>query len=201
MAVLEKSDDPLAVSRSKIVKAAFNRHHTAYIKVEKSAAILAGDNTNFVQASEGGVNVQAGVGKYISFQTMGNHGPFHMKMIWPLTMLCGPLAMPKDIPFPPFMPMLPTVGPFAAVCGALACWVAEELYGKNDIRTHHARLYTMVHDNFFTRLYRRNGIKWAATLKKHSWLKKIVRPIWDFMSFKGQVISKNYVFVKTGIRS
>ena len=28
----------------------------------------------------------------------------------------------------------------------------EELYGKNDIRTHHARLYTMVHDNFFTRL-------------------------------------------------
>ena len=197
--LLPSDSRPLAVSNSKVIKALFDKHHTAYCKVEKGCATIAGNNLNFFQASEGGVNIQAAPGNFIAFQTMGNHGPFHMKMIWPLTLLAGPLAMPKDIPFPPFMPLLPKVGPFCAVLAGLACWVAEELYGKNDIRTHHARLYTLVHDNFFTRAYRKYGVTWAKTLKKYPFLKKIAKPIWDYMANRGEKVSRDYCFVKTGV--
>lgn len=202
MSTMFSEEKQLPVSQSKIIKAAFNKHHTAYLKVTKKAAYLAGDNFNFVQASEGGVNIQAGVGKAISLQTMGHQGPFHMKMMWPMNLLCGPFSMPQCIPWPPYVHLLPEVGPMVTVFVGLscsACWVAEELYGKNDIRTHHARLYTMVHDNFFNRMYKKNGIKWAAFLKRNNWLKPIIKPIWNFMAFKGEQISNMYAFVKTGI--
>ena len=108
----------MPTSGSVVIKAMFNDHHTGFLRVEKKAAMLAGDKFNFVQASEGGVNIQSGIGKAIALQTMGNHGPFHMKMIWPMTMLSGPLAMPKDIPMPPFMPILPHMEDFQT---AFAC--------------------------------------------------------------------------------
>ena len=114
----EESSQPFPTSNSKVIKALFNDHHTSFVRVEKKAAMLAGDKFNFVQVGEGGVNIQAGVGKFIALQTMGNHGPFHMKMIWPMTMLCGPLAMAQDIPFPPCMPILKDLEGFQTV---LAC--------------------------------------------------------------------------------
>ena len=186
---------PLPISVNKLIKAKFDKHHTAFAKIEKQCSFLAGDKFNFVQCSDKGVNVQAGVGQFISLQTMGIHGPFHMQMIWPLTLLAGPLAMPQQIPFPPYMPILPDLGPFCTVLLGCACWVAEELYGKNDIRTHHARLYTMVHDNFFTRLYKKYGLQWATLIKRHTWIKTLIKPIWNYMAFKGKIVSKNFLLV------
>jgi hypothetical protein len=63
-----------------------------------------------------------------------------------------------------------------------ACWVAEELYGSGDIRTIAARRYCRTHDNWFTRLYTKHGIAWAAWLKAHAWAKPIVEPIWYWMA-------------------
>lgn len=62
-----------------------------------------------------------------------------------------------------------------------ACWVAEILYGKHDMRTRLARKWCAAHDNFFTRRYSRNGRKWADFLERHAWLKPFVRPVWDYM--------------------
>ena len=123
--MLESQRKPLAVSSSKCIKARFNNLHTAYMKVEKKCSILGGDKFNFVQCSEGGVNIQAGVGKAISLQTMGHHGPFHMKMIWPLNLLCSLMSMPQCIPYPPCMPILPEIGPFAAGLPADICQISH----------------------------------------------------------------------------
>ena len=68
---------------------------------------------------------------------------------------------------------------------AAACWVAEELYGINHLKTYAARLYVMFNDNWFIRLYRRYGKFWAKFINKHSWLKPIIKPIWDYMANKG----------------
>lgn len=201
MKTLKEEGKRIPVGNSKLIKARFNSHHTGFLKVTAQAAYIAGDNFNFVQASQNGVNIQAGVGKNISIQSMATHGPFHMKMTWPLNLLAGPFSMPQAIPYPPFVHLLPEIGPFMSVMAGLSfCYVAEELYGKNDIRTHHARLYTMIHDNFFIRLYKKNGKKWANFLNKYTWLKPIVKPIWDYMANEGFKISKNCVFVNTGVR-
>jgi hypothetical protein len=68
------------------------------------------------------------------------------------------------------------VGGFAA-----HCWVAEELYGRDDVRTRLARAWVASHDTPFTRSYRRHGRAWAAWLKAHPWAKPIVQPLWDAM--------------------
>ena len=107
-------------SKSKIIKCQFNRHHTAYIKIEKNVCIISGDNFNFVQCSSKGVNIQAAPGAPIALQTMGTAGPMHMKMMWPLTLLAGPLAMPKDIPYPPYMDILADLPPLFDVAKGLA---------------------------------------------------------------------------------
>jgi len=72
--------------------------------------------------------------------------------------------------------------------GAALCWVAEELYGVDNIKTYYARLYANLADNMFIRTYRIFGKSWANYIKKHSWLKPIVRPIWDYMVKQGQKI-------------
>jgi hypothetical protein len=79
---------------------------------------------------------------------------------------------------PQIMQALPAVLPAIA---SLFCWVAEELYGADDPKTHLARAWVGRHDNAFTRMYRKHGRAWAAFLKRHLWAKPIVQPIWDFM--------------------
>lgn len=68
---------------------------------------------------------------------------------------------------------------------AIACWVAEELFGTNHIKTHLARLYASTTDTWFTRLYRKYGKSWAKWLSNHKWAKPIVKPIWEYMAYKG----------------
>jgi len=64
------------------------------------------------------------------------------------------------------------------------CWVAEELYGPLDRRTHLARLWVARTDNRFTRAYKRHGKRWAAYLRKHPWQKPLWKLIWDkFVEF------------------
>ncbi|MAG28071.1 hypothetical protein CMI47_21305, partial [Candidatus Pacearchaeota archaeon] len=70
----------------------------------------------------------------------------------------------------------------------MVCWVAEELYGKDDYRTHLARLYANTHDSWFLRAYQKYGVEWANWLKRHTWAKPLVRPIWDRMARLGKEI-------------
>jgi len=108
------------MSSSVCIKSKFNPFHLSYIKVEKKAVILAGDNFNFIQATPDGVNIQAGVGKPICIQTMGHSGPFHRKTPWPLTLLPGPISMPVDIPEPPYVNLLPELPGFLRIAKSLA---------------------------------------------------------------------------------
>ena len=78
----------------------------------------------------------------------------------------------------------------AAISASGGCWVAEELYGVNDMRTHYARYYVSITDNWFTKAYRRWGRSWARTLRYLPFLKPLVKPIWDDLYSRG-VISYN----------
>lgn len=71
--------------------------------------------------------------------------------------------------------------------GALAflCWVADELWGEDDPRTHAARLWASTHDTPFTRTYRKHGRAWAAWLHDNAWARPLVEPIWLAMARRG----------------
>ncbi len=76
------------------------------------------------------------------------------------------------------------VGSVLGAAGGAAglCWVADELYGVNDWRTHLARAWVRAHhENPFVRLYRRHGKAWAKWLALNPWAKPLVQPIWDAM--------------------
>jgi len=66
------------------------------------------------------------------------------------------------------------------------CWVAEELFGKDDRRTHAARLWASTHDTPFTRLYKQHGREWAAWLKDNEWAKPLVSPLWEQIAKLGE---------------
>jgi hypothetical protein len=66
------------------------------------------------------------------------------------------------------------------------CWVAEVLFGVDDVKTHFARAYTRRTDNWFTRLYRKHGIKWAEWAKKSRVIRFAIRPIWLYMARRGR---------------
>lgn len=72
------------------------------------------------------------------------------------------------------------------------CWVAEELYGKTDIKTYMARFYANTTDNWFTRLYSEFGKGWAKFLRDNPFLKPLVRPIWDYMVKRGKAKLVNF---------
>ncbi len=68
---------------------------------------------------------------------------------------------------------------------AAACWVAEELYGVNDLRTHLARAWVLAHpDDPFVQRYQKHGKRWAKWLKSNRWARLIFQPIWDAMWMK-----------------
>lgn len=66
------------------------------------------------------------------------------------------------------------------------CWVADSLYGVGSPKAMQARLYANSHDTLFLRIYGRYGEGWAKWLDNHSWAKPLVRPIWDYMAYKGR---------------
>jgi hypothetical protein len=80
-----------------------------------------------------------------------------------------------------------TVGA-AEAAGTIAlagCWVAEELFGKYDVRTHLARYYARTTDSWFMRAYKKHGRAWAKWLKAHPSFKPVVKPIWMRMARLG----------------
>lgn len=82
--------------------------------------------------------------------------------------------------------------------GAALCWVAEELYGIDSLRTYAARLYATLNDNWFLRLYRKYGKIWAKFIHNNPWIKPIIRPIWDSMAEKGlKMMGVKIVKIKT----
>ncbi len=80
------------------------------------------------------------------------------------------------------------LGPVGSLLG---CWVAEELFGPNDPRTAHARLWcTMNPDHPFVRRYMREGPEWAAWLADNPWARPIVEPTWLAMAYEGARIAR-----------
>lgn len=69
---------------------------------------------------------------------------------------------------------------------AALCWVADSLYGVGSLKAAQARLYANNHDTMFLRVYAKHGEGWAAWLDNHSWAKPIVKPVWDWMAYKGR---------------
>lgn len=73
--------------------------------------------------------------------------------------------------------------------GGLFCWVAEELYGKDALKTWKARAYVLFHDTWFTRLYKEHGQQWAEWIRDYPVLGTVVKPIWNYMAKIGDGIS------------
>ena len=66
------------------------------------------------------------------------------------------------------------------------CWVAMELWGQMDDRTHQARFYVINNNNWFTRLYKRYGMAWAKIVKRSRLIQAMVKPVWKYMSAQGK---------------
>lgn len=81
---------------------------------------------------------------------------------------------------------LNAIGSVAGAAAGAACWVAEELFGVDNIKTHMARLYVKANPNtWFNKLYIKHGKAWANWLKCNPWAKPFVKPIWEIMAIRG----------------
>ena len=69
---------------------------------------------------------------------------------------------------------------------ALTCWVAEELYGADSVRTWRIRIYLMQKHDVFTNLYRKYGRTWARWVKKYPLVRSVAKVIWDRLYRKAQ---------------
>ena len=82
-----------------------------------------------------------------------------------------------------------STGEILGVVGSLvgaSCWVAEELFGKEDLRTLLARMWCLAHpDHPFVQRYRRYGQAWADEIRAHPELRPIVEPTWRWMAAQG----------------
>ena len=75
-----------------------------------------------------------------------------------------------------------------AIALAQLCWVAEEIWGVNHPQVWAARAWCVTSRNWFTKSYRRYGIKWAAAVRRHPFLRVLVRPVWSFIAMRGRQI-------------
>jgi hypothetical protein len=89
-------------------------------------------------------------------------------------------------------PFLTGVGVASGIAGNImggmaGCWVAEELYGKQDIKTLTVRAYVKKHlmDNSeigeFCRRYITNGVQWAKDIQHDMNLREKARELWDHL--------------------
>lgn len=70
----------------------------------------------------------------------------------------------------------------AAAGYAVACWIAEELYGPMDVRTWRLRNYFLKHSTWWvTRLYRRVGQRVARQLHQTPWLQPPFRWLFNHL--------------------
>lgn len=75
----------------------------------------------------------------------------------------------------------------AAIKQFLACWVAAEVFdGWNDMRTSFCRLYILMKGpKWFRSLYCRFGKKFASFIKDKPIIKKMIKPVFEWMARKG----------------
>lgn len=75
----------------------------------------------------------------------------------------------------------------ASASSSGACWVAEELYGVDDIKTHTIRAYVEKHTNDATglgdwcRAYIEHGVEWAARIKENMSARMDALPVWEYL--------------------
>ena len=60
------------------------------------------------------------------------------------------------------------------------------MWGYPDPRTKMAKHYVINNNNWFTRLYKRYGDRWAELVQGRKWLHTIISPIWKYMAEKGR---------------
>lgn len=76
-------------------------------------------------------------------------------------------------------------GSGVASAALMACWVAEELYGEDSLKTHRIRGFMYNHFDKkgvfgeFAREYRDKGRQWASTIKENPELRRDARQLFD----------------------
>lgn len=66
------------------------------------------------------------------------------------------------------------------------CWIAEAIYGVDAWQTHLLRSWLNIEyastfiGNFVIKLYRKYGQQIAAQVRKHAWLRMLIKPVFDF---------------------
>lgn len=75
----------------------------------------------------------------------------------------------------------------AAAQAAIFCWVAAEVFdGWNDMRTSFCRLYILMKGpKWFRSLYCRFGKRFASFIKDKPIIKKMIKPVFEWMAKKG----------------
>ena len=80
------------------------------------------------------------------------------------------------------------IGAITSLIGV--CWVAEELFGVDDPRTHFARLWCHTHpDHPFVQQYVREGRVWADEVRANVSLRKLATPVWEWMAHEGAALA------------
>lgn len=75
----------------------------------------------------------------------------------------------------------------ASASSAMACWVAEELYGVDAEKTHTIRAYVKRHSNDATglgdwcRTYIEKGVEWAERIRKDVYARAEALPVWEYL--------------------
>lgn len=84
------------------------------------------------------------------------------------------------------------LGSLGSLIGGI-CWVADELFGPDDIRTILARMWCLAHpEHPFVRRYTREGRDWATWLRHNPWAKPAVEPTWTWMAEQGAAMLLPY---------
>lgn len=86
-----------------------------------------------------------------------------------------------------FQDFLSVVGTGIATYGIIAaCWVAREIYGVDDPRWLDVRHYNLnLAPKWWRDFYLKYGPRWAKALKGRPWLKRLHRPLFDWMARRG----------------
>lgn len=64
--------------------------------------------------------------------------------------------------------------------GGTFCWVAREVYGSDDPRWQLFRIWMLVESpDWFFRLYEKHGEWFSGVVRRHPWMKRILRPLMD----------------------
>ena len=76
----------------------------------------------------------------------------------------------------------------------VGCWIAEEIFGVDDIRTHKARFYVNSDQcpAWLYAGYMKHGRKIAEKVRKYKLLKWVLRPVFEYFAYRGgQLLSKD----------